>query len=675
MSDMSNKVDIVLPDFMDIVFQYKDVPIPESCRKKLIKYKAPKCELSKTEPNSDVDIFNYFRLLEDIPLTKDELVHLYITYTMRDFVKSTGEPYSHPLDRIQYLLKKHKVQVYSVKHKSKPKPKKEPRPKKPLRTRPKNATIGKVREYRASKAMDDAKNCHDQAKHNTKKEEIKLEKLRQELELQEEKVKKTTKLRDKNEVKLKKERIKSLDDSKLQTKPVEVDEKTKSALKNKKIIFQPNEGPQTAFLAASETDVLYGGAAGGGKSYAMIVDPLRYCSNSSHRALVLRRSMPELRELIDKSRELYPIAFRGAKFKEVEKTWYFASGAQVMFGYCEKDSDVYQYQGRAFSWIGYDEITHLGTEFPWNYLASRLRTTDPNLPTFLRCTANPGGPGHQWVKKRYIDPSPANESFMGEDGIQRKFIAATLHDNPHLSSDGRYEQMLKSLPEVHRKRLLNGDWDVNEGAAFSEFNPAMHVIEPFDIPPNWERVKGVDYGYAAESACLWAAIDPSDGTLIIYRELYEKGLTGEALGHKMTAYEDDERRSIAGVLDTAAWNRTGYAGPTIGEELVKQGHRLRPADKNRIAGKVQIHERLKIAESGRPKMQIVSTCINLVRELSSIQYDKTKTEDVDTKMSDHAYDALRYLVMSRPRMETREELSFQFKQQAMLQPTDTFFGY
>ena len=155
------------------------------------------------------------------------------------------------------------------------------------------------------------------------------------------------------------------------------------------VIFSPNDGPQTDFLAASETDVLYGGAAGGGKSYAMLVDPLRFAHRAAHRALILRRSMPELREIIDKSRELYPKAFPGSKYKEVEKLWNFPSGAKVEFGFLERDADVYRYQGQAYSWIGFDEITHLPTEFSWNYLASRLRTTDSTITPYMRCTANP----------------------------------------------------------------------------------------------------------------------------------------------------------------------------------------------------------------------------------------------------------------------------------------------
>ena len=248
------------------------------------------------------------------------------------------------------------------------------------------------------------------------------------------------------------------------------------------VIFAPNEGPQTEFLAAAETDVLYGGAAGGGKSYAMLVDPLRYAHRAAHRALIIRRSMPELRELIDKSRELYPKAFPGCKYREVEKLWNFPSGAKIEFGFLERDADVYRYQGQAYSWIGFDEITHLPTEFSWNYLASRLRTTDSEIVPYMRCTANPGGVGAHWVKNRYILPSEPDTSFVGKDGLTRKFIPARLEDNPFLAMDGRYEKMLKALPPTQRKQLLEGNWDVNEGAAFTEFSLEEHVIPPFQIP-------------------------------------------------------------------------------------------------------------------------------------------------------------------------------------------------
>ena len=442
-----------------------------------------------------------------------------------------------------------------------------------------------------------------------------------------------------------------------------------------KVIFKPNEGPQTDFLAAPETDVLYGGAAGGGKSYAMLVDPLRYAHRAAHRALILRRSMPELRELIDKSRELYPRAFPGCKFREVEKVWTFPSGCKIEFGFLERDADVYRYQGKAYSWIGFDEITHLSTEFSWNYLSSRLRTTDPEITPYMRCTANPGGVGATWVKKRYVDPNEPNETFTGDDGLTRRFIPARLDDNPYLAKDGRYEQMLNALPDVQRKQLLEGNWDVTEGAAFTEFDLDAHVITPFEIPIGWERVKGIDYGYASESACVWGTVDPSDGTLIIYRELYKKNLTGVDLAQMITNMELADPYAVAGVLDTAAWNRTGTTGPTVGETLQRAGHKLRRADKNRIQGKIQIHEYLRLQPSGRPKIQIFNTCPNLIRELQSLPLDKNNSEDVDTHAPDHAYDALRYLIMSRPKVN---DVFSQFRNMRMEQaytPVDKEFGY
>ena len=444
--------------------------------------------------------------------------------------------------------------------------------------------------------------------------------------------------------------------------------------KGSHVVFHANEGPQTEFLAADEKDVLYGGAAGGGKSYAMLVDPLRYAHRKAHRALILRRSMPELRELIDKSRELYPQAFPGCKFREVEKVWNFPSGAKIEFGFLERDADVYRYQGQAYSWIGFDEITHLPTEFGWNYLASRLRTTDPEIKTYLRCTANPGGIGAAWVKKRYVDSSEINKSFTGKDGLTRKFIPARLTDNPYLANDGIYEKMLMSLPPVQRKQLLEGNWDVNEGAAFVEFDPDIHVVPPFQIPVAWERVKGIDYGYASESCCLWGTIDTNDNTLIIYRELYRKGLTGEELGSIITDMEREDPFSVSGVLDTSAWANTGTTGPTVGEALLKAGHKLRRADKNRIQGKIQIHEYLKVRDNGRPKLQIATSCPNLIREIQGIPLSKTNPEDVDTHASDHAYDALRYMIMSRPRVANTFDRLRSFKRE-MYSPSDSKFGY
>ena len=508
------------------------------------------------------------------------------------------------------------------------------------------------------------------AKRQVKEKEKKLKAAQNKIDNYKKSISKTKKTLNKLENKESSTEGKIIEDVELQNIPESLAQEAQED-----IIFKANEGPQEDFLAAGETDVLYGGAAGGGKSYAMLVDPLRYAHRAAHRGLIIRRSMPELRELIDKSRELYPKAFPGCKYKEVEKLWNFPSGAKIEFGFLERDADVYRYQGQAYSWIGFDEITHLPTEFSWNYLASRLRTTDPEIVPYMRCTANPGGAGATWVKKRYIDPQPANTSFEGADGLTRKFIPARLQDNPFLATDGRYEKMLEALPPTQRKQLLEGNWDVAEGAAFTEFNPLDHVITPFEIPMHWERIKGIDYGYASESACVWGAVDPSDGTLIIYRALYRKGLLGTELAEMLMNMEMEDPFGVPGVLDTACWSRTGTTGPTVGETLQRAGHKLRRADKNRIQGKIQIHEYLKITQSGRPRIQIFNTCPNLIRELQSIPLDKSNPEDVNTHAPDHAYDALRYLIMSRPRINDTLSQMRQFHREQHFQPIDSTFGY
>jgi hypothetical protein len=170
-------------------------------------------------------------------------------------------------------------------------------------------------------------------------------------------------------------------------------------------------------------------------------------------------------------------------------------------------------------------------------------------------------------------------------------------------------------------------------------------------------------------------VDQNDGTLIIYRELYQKGLTGEELGGIITNMELEDPISVSGVLDTAAWARTGTTGPTVGETLQKMGHKLRRADKNRIQGKIQIHEYLKEQPSGRPRLQIFSTCKNLIRELQTIPLSKTNSEDVDTHASDHAYDALRYMIMSRPRIQSTYDELRRIKEESFFNPADSTFGY
>ena len=462
---------------------------------------------------------------------------------------------------------------------------------------------------------------------------------------------------------------------------------------NTEVVFRPNKGPQVDFLAAPEKEVLYGGAAGGGKSFAMLVDLLRYASNGNHRALLLRRTLAELTELVDQSRKLYPKAFPGAVFRESKNTWSFPSGATALFSYVDKDNDVTRYQGQSFTWIGVDELGQYPTPYVWNYLRSRLRTTDPEIQTYMRASANPGGVGGWWLKKMFVDPTIPNEPFWATDIdsgnilrygpnhpehadeplYQRRFIPARLTDNPFLMESGEYEAMLLSLPEVERRRLLEGDWDVADGAAFSEFDRSVHVVEPFEVPYNWPRLRAADYGYSSPSCVLWGAVD-WDGNIFIYRELYDKGYTGETLARIINALEENDPLMQISVLDGACWSKHG-TGPSIAESMIRNGVRWIPADKNRIPGKIELHRRLAIDErTDEPKLKIFSTCTNLIRTLPTIPLSKTNSEDVDTKSDDHAYDALRYMCMTRPTGLPQNSIFNQIKKDTF-QPADSVFGY
>ena len=487
---------------------------------------------------------------------------------------------------------------------------------------------------------------------------------------------------------------KLLDQDEIQSAPKSVQNVVKE---KSEVIFEPNEGPQTDFLASPERDVFYGGAAGGGKSYALIADLLRYCDNPNHRALVIRRTLDELTELINKSREFYPKAFPGAVFKEAKSMWQFPSGATAWFSYLDKDKDVSRYQGQSFTWIGIDEITHYPTPYVWEYLRSRLRTTDPKINVYMRCTGNPGSVGGWWVKKMYIDPCEPNKPFAatdietgqrlvwpdsatpdkaGKPLFLRKFIPARLTDNPYLMQNGEYEAMLRSLPEVERRRLLEGDWDVAEGAAFPEFSRLVHVCDAAttQIPTNWLRIRAADYGYSSPSCVLWGAVDWDDN-LWIYREFYGKGQTAENLANIIANFEGEDPGMYYTVLDASCWNRTG-TGPSIAETMIRAGVRWTPSDRNRLAGKMEIHRRLQENPiSKEPRIKILSTCTHLIRTLSSLPLSKTNTEDVDTKADDHAYDALRYMCMTRARGHLTINSMMNKMKEQQHQPADRIFGY
>ena len=233
---------------------------------------------------------------------------------------------------------------------------------------------------------------------------------------------------------------------------------------------------QKQFIDAPESEVLFGGAAGGGKSFGQIVDALLFALRyKGSRQLILRRSFAELdKSLIRYALAVYPRTIY--TFNSSSHTGRFKNGSTIDFGYCATENDVYQYQSAEYDVVRFDELTHF-TENQYVYLISRVRGAN-GFPKQIKSSTNPGGIGHGWVKRRFVDPSPPNTAFVGKDGMRRIFIPSLLDDNSFLtSSDPGYRKRLEALPERERRALLHGDWNVFEGQYFPEFSYATHVIE------------------------------------------------------------------------------------------------------------------------------------------------------------------------------------------------------
>lgn len=438
---------------------------------------------------------------------------------------------------------------------------------------------------------------------------------------------------------------------------------TKDDRSGNTILFEPNPGPQTEFLASAEQEVLYGGARGGGKTYAMIFAPLRYCSSPHMRGLIIRRSMPELRDIIYKAQAFYEKAYPGTKWRVKENTFFFPSGARIEFGYAATRDDWNRYIGQSYTWIGIDEAGHFADlEEMLDALRSCLRSVDPDsAPPQLRLTSNPGAISSDVLKKQFVNKAPPNVTFFDDvempdntiERISRKFIPAKVTDNPHLMKDKSYLKMLASLSPVKRQQWLDGNWDVFEGAAFPEFDRGHHVVKPFAIPPEWRRVRGMDWGYTTPGCCLWGAFDPR-GNLFIYREFYFQEIDAHRVGQRIRDMEMAER-VFFGVLDVQVWEGRGGGGPSIGESLNSYNLRFRKSSRSfvngkssRINGRAQVHNLLALDEhTQKPKLVIFENCLNLIRTLPALPVCPSNPEDVDTKAEDHAYDALRYLIQSR----------------------------
>lgn len=413
---------------------------------------------------------------------------------------------------------------------------------------------------------------------------------------------------------------------------------------------------QQLFHDADEYDVLYGGARGGGKSAAIvaddILDAIRY---PGIKIGAFRRSYGELDESL--IRQLADFDFArslGGIWNAGKYELRFANGSMIRYGYAETLADASRKQGGQYQKLSIDELTLLAPGLA-AYLREQIRSGRKEVPVLgIRSTSNPGGADHAAVKARYIDATDhGDHTYVDDQGYTVRFIAAKVDDNPHV--DAGYRKNLEAIPDENRRRaMLDGDWDVFSGMFFPQFSRSRHIVPTYlEIPSSWQKFAGIDYGYAAPWAVIWAARD-SDGRLWVYRERYATKI-GEADQARLIL-EADEGESASRFADDQMWAKTGATGSPA-ELYAKAGCYIRPARKGeRLAGWQRFHTYLAdgpaclhhrdLGETTCPMLHILDgRAPNLVREISSAAYDMRQVEDLDTRGSDHALDATRYLML------------------------------
>lgn len=443
------------------------------------------------------------------------------------------------------------------------------------------------------------------------------------------------------------------------------------------IVWKP-QPQQAEFMSRGEYEVLYGGAAGGGKSDALVIEALRQVDIPHYKCLILRKTFPQLRELIDKTLNYYPRVYPTARYNSGNHTWTFPSGAKIIFGSMNRPADRIQYQGQAYDVVMFDELTHF-TYDEYIYLFSRCRPNGPGTRCYVRATCNPGGIGHAWVKERFITAAPAlttvwdDVEWVNPDGStsygtqSRVFVPATVFDNQELlKNDPMYVQRLASMPEAERNALLYGDWDTFSGQVFTEWrnDPKgyeshinTHVIKPFKVPKDWSIWCGLDWGYAKPFSVHWYAVD-HDRRMYAIREFY--GCTGtpntgikmepSEVARKMREIEAEDPnlkgRKIHRVGDPAIWGSQGTE--SIGALMERERVFFEKGDHERINGKMQCHHRLAFDENGRSMFYCFDTCKHFIRTIPALVYDESDVEDIDTDGEDHIYDEWRYVCMKNP---------------------------
>lgn len=424
-------------------------------------------------------------------------------------------------------------------------------------------------------------------------------------------------------------------------------------------IAYPNE-KQKLFLNARNKFIAYGGARGGGKSWAVRTKAVLLAAEyPGIKMLIVRRTYKELEG--NHIRILKAMCKDIARYNSTSKIMTFTNGSTIEFMYCARDGDLDRLQGLEYDIIFLDEAAQL-SEYQIKAITATLRGVN-QFPKRCYCTCNPGGQGHSYIKRVFVD-----RNFLPtENPDDYTFIQALVDDNTALmSAQPEYLATLEALPYKLREAWRYGRWDVFEGQVFSQFTDDpehyddrhwTNVCNPFPIPFDWTIYRGYDHGYNKPFSCGWYAIAPT-GRMYRIRELY--GCTGEAdigvqwdvpqIAEKIKEIERDDPnlagRHIFSIADTAIFNHE--SGPSIAEQFEEQNVYFDKADKHRLPGLMQCHYRLNMDEEGLPMFYVFNTCKHFIRTIPALLYSETDVEDVDTKMEDHIYDEWRYVCMARP---------------------------
>jgi len=429
----------------------------------------------------------------------------------------------------------------------------------------------------------------------------------------------------------------------------------------RQVAWKPQPGPQTELLTCPYFEVLMGGAAGGGKSDALIGDFAAGIEQygAAWRGVLFRRTFGMLEEIETRALEIFSAVYGSKCYSVGKKIWTFPNGATFKLRYLDDHKDTLEYQGKSFTWAGFDELTQWPDDYCYNYLFSRVRSA-AGAPGYIRSTSNPGGPGHQWVKKRFIDPAPPRTPIIewGTDidgnAVRRArvFIPAKLADNRILVNNdpGYFDRLNQISDPTLRSALRDGNWDVFAGMAFHEWDRAVHVVPASPVPEGVKLWRACDWGYDKPYCVLWFYSD-FDGNVVVFNEMYGKGAK-DGMGTKESAKDVRAKIESYEALNNL-WVPLGYLDPQCwaehdtvdsiyhnigGTRLNWQKWEKGPG--SRINQKQVVHDYLRVV-NGHSRLRISERCPNLIRTLPSLPACPRDREDVDTSSEDHAYDALR----------------------------------